>query len=456
MPRNPADNRPLGIWPQGIELAALPYTPAIAAGGWLFVSGQTASDFKAGIAPEAKSTNVNLENQLGLQSRYIMTNLTKTVAAAGLDIDRDAVRIWQWHASPYPTLEEVRQGNNWARISTSAHVIERNKVMGEPRCASTTMAVKELLVKDALLEVDMICADDDEISIGVSAPDGVAVPLAGYSPAICRGDWVFISGELATDWQGDYGQPHHMGAVGAVAPEARVNPHLWYGSEVERQTDYTLSKISKIAEAAGSSLRRAVKAEVYIGDPADFAAMERAWKRWFPDNPPARTVIPYMGIGARGCRVEIGLTLLSNSSSKVIEPIHSDLVPRPFSHEPQAIKVGNLLFLSQQLPSDETGMLAEGLGVDHHFPYFGQPARQQMRYLVKNIEAICKAAGTSLENVVRRSCFHDQGVHFATAMDEWGASFPGLKPTSTTMILGGPLVVSGAHVMLDVVAWVPS
>ena len=104
----------------------------------------------------------------------------------------------------------------------------------------------------------------------------------------------------------------HLGEPSATRKEARINPYLWYGSEIEKQTEYVLWKLTKTAEAAGTTLRSAaVKADVYIGDPSDYAGMEKVWKRWFPNNPPARCVIPYMGLGGKGSRVEIALTLLA-------------------------------------------------------------------------------------------------------------------------------------------------
>jgi enamine deaminase RidA (YjgF/YER057c/UK114 family) len=183
--------------------------------------------------------------------------------------------------------------------------------------------------------------------------------------------------------------------------------------------------------------------------------MEKVWKRWFPHNPPARCVIPYMGLGGKGSRVEIALTLLAKDSPLKIEIVKTSKAPKPFSHEPQAVKVGNLLFLSQQLPCDENGSLIPEGARNPNFPYYGLPSQAQMRYMLKNVAAICEAAGTTLENVVRRACFHDSGEHFAEAMQEWAAHFPERKPCSTTLIIGGPLVVPGAHTLLDLIAYVP-
>jgi enamine deaminase RidA (YjgF/YER057c/UK114 family) len=447
---------PIAIWPDGPPRPLAPYTPAIKAGNWLFVAGQVASDFKNGLAPEAAPKNPNLGNELELQSRYTLANLAKTVAAGGCDISKDAVRIWQWFATPHPTMEEIKAGNYYPRKTTITPYLDtRNDFINEPRPASTALGVRELMIKDTILEVDLICIDDGGKSEAFATPEGVPSPIAGYSPALRRGDWIFLAGEIPTDFIGDFMGSVHVGEPTALAKDAKVNPYFWYGSEIEKQTDYVLWKQSKIAEAAGTSFDRAVKADVYIGDPSEYGGMDKVWKRWFPNNPPARCVIPNMGLNGKGSRIEIALTLLANDSSVKIETIKTDKAPKPFSHEPQAVKVGNLLFLSQQLPCDENGSLIPEGARNPNFPFYGLPAQEQMRYMLKNVAAICEAAGTTLQNVVHRTCFHDSGEHFAEAMQEWASHFPERKPCSTTLIIGGPLVVPGAHTLLDLMAYVP-
>jgi hypothetical protein len=89
------------------------------------------------------------------------------------------------------------------------------------------------------------------------------------------------------------------------------------------------------------------------------------------------------------------------------------------------------------------------------FPYYGLMDQPQMRYMLKNTAAICEAAGTTLGNIVRRTCFHVSGNDFAESMTEWASHFPNRKPCSTTLIIGGPLVVEGANTLLDMIAYVP-
>ena len=155
-----------------------------------------------------------------------------------------------------------------------------------------------------------------------------------------------------------------------------------------------------------------MKATVYLASPNDFEGMERVWKQWFPENPPARVVIPYMGLGGMGSRVEVALKVLADDASIQKETIEtSDAVESPW-HEPQAVKAGDFLFFSTASAHDELGNLPASVQRHPEFPWYKQPPRLQMAYIMDNVSAICEAAGTSVENIVRRQCFHDDFTHF--------------------------------------------
>ncbi len=216
-----------------------------------------------------------------------------------------------------------------------------------------------------------------------------------------------------------------------------------------------MQKLQKIAEAAGSSLKNAFKITVYLPDPNDFLGFEEVWKSWFPKNPPARTIIPYMGLGGRGCKVEIAPKTLVNNSKLKIETIETSDAPEPVTHEPQAVKVGDYLFLSGQMACDGKG-LAKEVQRNPGFPYYGSPAKMQMDYILKNVSAICEAAGTTLDNVVSRQAFHVDFEHFYESITAWGDHFPpGKRPASTTIKIGGPLLVPGCEILLDLIAYAP-
>ena len=444
------------IWPEGTPKPLMPYSPAVRAGDWLFVAGQLASDFTTGLAPEVTQGNPNLINKMGAESKFLLNNIAKTVEAAGGQIDEHAVRIFQWMVSEDLTLEAFDAGETWPGLSITPYLEARNEHLTDPRPASTALSVAGLLVKDTTVEVDLICRLDDAVSIGIPVPEGVPGPLAGYSPAVVRGDYVFLAGEIPTDFIGDFGRSDHWGKPSSIATQARTNPYMWYGSDIEAQTDFVLWKLSKIAEAAGTTLAKTIKADVYIAHPSDFEGMDKIWRKWFPENPPARVVVPYMGFGGRDSRVEIALQLLSADSELTIETIYTPDAPTPLGHEPQAVKCGDLLYFSTQMAFDSSGELAEGMARNPNFPFYGAPARDQVRYMLKNVAAIATAAGTDVENIVRRVCFHDDFSYFQEAIDEWSAHFPGVKPASSTIgLVDGPLVVPGAKVLLDLIAYVP-
>jgi 2-iminobutanoate/2-iminopropanoate deaminase len=76
--------------------------------------------------------------------------------------------------------------------------------------------------------------------------------------------------------------------------------------DTARQTVRVLENLKAIVEAAGSSLDRAVKINVYLKDMNDFAAMNEVYTRYFPKDPPARTTIQAARL-PMDIRVEIDL-----------------------------------------------------------------------------------------------------------------------------------------------------
>ncbi len=358
--------------------------------------------------------------------------MANTIAATGCDIQNDMVRIWQWFVGERPTPADFAAGNHYCEVGIEPYMRVRRDIVGEPAPPSSALAIRELLCRGTKIEVDMICRSDGQTSKSIDVP--VDLQNSAHETAIRHGDWVFLAAQDAT--------PLKPGAD-------------WSDSTVERQTHTVLQKLERLAQAAGSSLDQAVKADVYIGHPQDFADVDKVWAKWFPNNPPARVVIPYLGMGTSGGRIEVALTLLAGDGQTTKQTIETSDAPKPLGHEPQAVRAGDLLFFSTQMAFDSNGKLAEGMSRHPEFPWYGSPAQAQMRYMMKNISAICEAAGTSVDQIVRRVCFHNDFQWFAESIAEWATYFPDDKPASTTLRLGGPLVVPGADTLLDLIAYAP-
>ena len=93
-----------------------------------------------------------------------------------------------------------------------------------------------------------------------------AKPPASYSQAVKAAGFVFVTGTA----------PHDPTTGANVC------------TTIQEQERQSLTNISAILEAAGSSLDRVVSATIVLADEDDWAGMNEEWLRWFPANPPAR------------------------------------------------------------------------------------------------------------------------------------------------------------------------
>ena len=123
--------------------------------------------------------------------------------------------------------------------------------------------------------------------------------------------------------------------------------------------------------------------------------------------------------------------------------VHSDDAPKAIGPYSQAVKAGNLLFCSGQIPLDPaTGELVEG-GVG-----------EQATRCLENLEAVCQAGGTTLANAVR------VGVFLADLAGDWAEvnaayeRFFDADPPARAAI-GVAALPKGARVEIDAIVAVP-
>ena len=85
------------------------------------------------------------------------------------------------------------------------------------------------------------------------------------------------------------------------------------------------------------------------------------------------------------------------------EPLHSDAAPAAIGTYSQAMKTGNLVFISGQIPLDPATMEV----VDGDF-------EQRAHQVFKNLSAIAAASGGTLDNAVKLTIFLTDLANFAT------------------------------------------
>lgn len=124
------------------------------------------------------------------------------------------------------------------------------------------------------------------------------------------------------------------------------------------------------------------------------------------------------------------------AKTQVINPGWSRYEKLTFS---PAVRRGNLLFISGQTGTDETGKLVEG----------GMVA--QCRQAYKNIEAILKAAGATFDNVVMTTDYLTTTEGYRDTAEVRREVFKGHFPASTGIIVKG-LLRAEALIEIDVIA----
>ena len=122
---------------------------------------------------------------------------------------------------------------------------------------------------------------------------------------------------------------------------------------------------------------------------------------------------------------------------EIIETDGAPRLPLPFS---QAVRLGNLVFVSGQGPIDPKTHEVKG------------DIKAQTERMLENIKAILEAAGTSMENVVSATVYLTDLNHFE-AMNEVYAKFFSQDPPPRATVQAG--LLRGMLVEMQCMACVP-
>ncbi len=121
------------------------------------------------------------------------------------------------------------------------------------------------------------------------------------------------------------------------------------------------------------------------------------------------------------------------------QAVATDRAPRAIGPYSQAIRAGNLLFVSGQVPIDPaTGAIVEG-----------DIAAQTTR-VMQNLAGILEAAGASMDHVVRCTVYLADMNDFAAMNDVYGSYFAEPAPARAT--IQAVRLPRDARVEIDVIA----
>jgi 2-iminobutanoate/2-iminopropanoate deaminase len=122
--------------------------------------------------------------------------------------------------------------------------------------------------------------------------------------------------------------------------------------------------------------------------------------------------------------------------------ISSDAAPGAIGPYSQAVRMGNLVFLSGQIPIvPATGQLAEG-GI-----------AQQTEQVFKNLKAVLAEAGLAFDDVVKTTVFMKSLADFGQMNDVYAQHFPSNPPARSTVEVAR--LPRDVQVEIDAIAMVP-
>ncbi|KZY62498.1 MULTISPECIES: RidA family protein [unclassified Oleiphilus] len=116
--------------------------------------------------------------------------------------------------------------------------------------------------------------------------------------------------------------------------------------------------------------------------------------------------------------------------------IQSDAAPAAIGTYSQAVKAGNTLYLSGQIPLDPQSMELVGGGIEN-----------QIKRVFENLKAVCEASGGSLQDIVKLNIFLTDLGNFAAVNEVMATYFQ--KPYPARAAIGVAALPKGAEVEMD-------
>jgi enamine deaminase RidA (YjgF/YER057c/UK114 family) len=230
------------------------YSPALSAGDYRFVPGQTAEaldEKEAGVDPEArrgrglwKGTPIKLETDF-----IIRRKLKPTLEAVNASLDTVVkAQVYLRDQGDVPGFREV-----WARHFPV-----------EPATTIIATATPGFIIPESRIEINTIAlANDGKTAKQVVAP--IPPLFQGGTTAIRAGDLLFISGLMAV----------RDGSLIAAAKRDPAQP--FFAIPIKAELHEILAQAETICRAAGTTLKNAVRIQQFHADLADLAPTLEVW-----------------------------------------------------------------------------------------------------------------------------------------------------------------------------------
>jgi 2-iminobutanoate/2-iminopropanoate deaminase len=256
-----------------------------------------------------------------------------------------------------------------------------------------TTVVVDLSTQDALVEMSVVAAGAGADRTIVHPRDWVSSP-SPYSYAMRTGDTVFLSG--------------------LVSRNGRDNSVV--NGDVGQQTRVILDNAGELLQAAALSHAHIVSSRVYLPDAGSFAAMNDAYRTYFPSAPPARATIR---AALAGPQYSVEITFIASSSPR--RAITEGLPPNWNLPLSPAVVAGDRVYLSGALGNDETNR---------------DNAAAQTKATLEKLRKTLASSGSSPDDVDESIVYVTDPKNLPAVDREYRSFFGSRNPSRTTIRCG--------------------
>jgi len=270
-----------------------PYSPAVKAGGLIYVSGTLAQDSSGAIVGKG---------DVAAQTKRVVERMREILTAAGSSLDQVvSVTVYLKSAGAFAAMNDAYRGF-WPK---------------DPPTRTTVVA--DLVLPDALVEMSMVAVPAGGERVVIHPAGWMKAPNP-YSYAIRTGDTLFLSG--------------------LVSRNARDNSVVQ--GDITTQTTTVLDNAGELLKAAGMTHANVVSSRVYLPDVSSFQQMNETYRRYFSSAPPARATVK---AALAGSQYVVEITMIASSASRQViddgRPSNPNLSA--------AIRAGNRVYVSGML-----------------------------------------------------------------------------------------------------------
>ncbi len=403
---------------------------AVKAGPWIFLNGHEAFDFEHGLAPEVEGPpghRLSGRPPLRREADTILKRMRAILREFGSDLP-NTVRTDQYY-----THGQATHAYHLARFAEFGSYIAPSTSIIMERCFTAATHIH-------MSSIAVVPGPGWDIQ-KVTLP-GEKITASGYHPAVVVNDFVFVAGNMALQSNGELGPGVKMAAA-----------RNWGGeSAFRRQAHYVIKeRLEPSLKAAGSSLEHSLKAQVYIRGVEHFPDFMDVWSQYFRAIPCAVTLVPAKDYATTESMLEINLIALKTGATRKKQVVSVD-VPDGAAYGP-CVRAGELVFASGLMPVGSDGQVPAA-GQSAAFDAIGLAGYAQGALVHGYAEAVCKAVGVTMANVVRAQYFLTDIRDFAGVAAAWKDQVGTPHPLAAVQT-PAPLPVDGAGLVADFWIYAP-